>query len=364
MSAPVGLGPALDRRRFLAWIGAVAVTVAGGCEPGGEIDRVSWLNWQDYVDRGLLRRFTATTGIAVTYETYASNDELLRRLTQARRPRRGGRRSVRGFDLAVPSDNALVRMVTEGFVQRLRRHELDLSVLDPALRRAPFDPGNRHSVPWATGTTGLGYDRERIGAPPGYEVFDDPGIAQRASVLAERRDAFAAALFSLGLDPNTRRPRDIDEAARKLVAWKRNGVVFDSARYLDRLAAGELLVAQGYSSDVLQARRRNPAVAYTLPAEGALRWVDCLCVLDGARNPGGAHRFIAFFLEPRRSARNSLTIGADTGNRAARGLLPVRFRSDPAVFPPPEVAARLVFTEDLGPDEQRYARAWERVLDA
>ena len=44
----------------------------------------------------------------------------------------------------------------------------------------------------------------------------------------------------------------------------------------------------------------------------------------------------------------------DTGNAAARDLLPAELLDDPAVFPPDDVLDRLVFTDDLGEDTETY----------
>ena len=159
-------------------------------------------------------------GITVTYETYASNDELARRLAQAQRPREGGR-SGTSFDLIVPSDNFVTRFRNEGALTELDQEAFSgLDNLADVFRRAEFDPGNRFSIPWATGTTGIGYDTTVFDEPPGYDVFLTQEHAGRMTVLNEIRDAFGLALFSIGRDPNTtdpggdrccRRPADRDE---------------------------------------------------------------------------------------------------------------------------------------------------------
>ncbi len=47
---------------------------------------------------------------------------------------------------------------------------MSLGNLAEEFRREPFDPGNRFSVPWATGTTGIGYDST---------VFDETARLER-----------------------------------------------------------------------------------------------------------------------------------------------------------------------------------------
>ena len=98
------------------------------------------------------------------------------------------------------------------------------------------------------------------------------------TVLAEIRDAYAAALFSLGKDPNATSPADVDAATDRLIAMK--GVIqgFDSTTYLDELAKGNLVAAQAYSSDLLEAKERNPKLDFVIPPQGGGRWVDSLAI--------------------------------------------------------------------------------------
>jgi spermidine/putrescine-binding protein len=358
----------VTRRRFLqraAVIGSAAAAAPLLAACAREAERLSFLNWQDYIAPETIPRFERETGIDVTYQTYASNDELEGLLIQAGRPRRGGRTGST-FDLVVPSDN---------FVRRFRRLELlaeldrstipNLDNLRPELREAAFDPGNRFTVPWATGTTGIAYDSETFPQPPGWEVFLDEEVAGRMTLLEEIRDAFAAALFSLRLSPNTRSAEDIDVATEQLIAMKAVIRGFDSTTYVDDLAAGELVAAQAYSSDFQLARQRNPALAFTLPSEGALRWVDSLAVPTDAPHPENPERFIEYYLRPEVSAEVANFARVDTGNAAAEELLDPTLREDPVVFPPAEVLDALAFTADLGDEvEELYREAWDRVQEA
>lgn len=111
---------------------------------------------------------------------------------------------------------------------------------------------------------------------------------------------------------------------------------FDSDTDLDDLANGDLVAAQAYSSDVLQARQQNPDLEFSLPEQGALKWVDSLAIPADAGRSENAHRFISFYLQPEVSARVAEAIQADTGNAAALDLVSDGLRSDPVVFPDEE----------------------------
>jgi putrescine transport system substrate-binding protein len=182
------------------------------------------------------------------------------------------------------SDNFVVRFARLELIGELDHDQIDgFDNLRPDMREAGFDPGNKYSVPWATGTTGIGATTRRsfprvFPEPPGYDVFLDEDQAGRRTILNEIRDAFGLALFSLDLDPNTTAPDDISAAADRLIEMK--GVIraFDSDTYLEDVANGDLAAAHAYSSDVLQARQQNPNLAFSLPSQGALKWVDSLAI--------------------------------------------------------------------------------------
>jgi spermidine/putrescine transport system substrate-binding protein len=352
----------LTRRDLLglAALGTGAALLASCGDPKDE--RVSFLNWQDYVDPALLSDFTKASKLEVGYETYESNDELADRLTLAGVRRRGGRKST-SFDLVVPSDNLFRRLRDQDRLQpfdsKIVTDDL-LGNLGDAFRTLDADPGNRFGVPWATGTTGIGYDTSVFAEPPSWDVFLDSAYAGKMSLLDESREAFAAALYSLGEDPNTVDAAAVKAAEDQLGKMKANAA-FNSGTYLNDLANGTLVVAQAFSTDVLQAKQRNPKLAYTVPESGGTRWVDLLCIPDDAPNPRGANEFVAYYLDPKVSALNAVSVQADTGNDAARQFLPEAMRDDPAIYPPADEAERLTFLRELGEQESLYAEAWERL---
>lgn len=353
---------ALSRRRLLALTGLGAAAVASpvglaACSTAAE-KRVSFLNWQDYVDPALLDRFTDESGLAVGYETYESNDELERRLASAAVKRKGGRKTT-SFDLVVPSTNLFSRLRDGNALQALDTGIVTAALLDnldPVMRDLAADRGNEYSIPWATGTTGIGYDTSVFSTPPTWEVFLDEEYAGRMSLLNEVREAFAAAAFSLGSDPNSTDAATVDRLAARvgefLAQCERN-----SATYLDDLAEGRLVVAQGFSTDVLQAAKRNPKLAYVVPEAGGTLWTDHLCIPADAPNPDGANELVAFYLDPEVSAANAAFNLVSTGNAAAREQLDAELLENPAVFP--SQVDNLVDLRNLGDAEDLYTSAWD-----
>jgi len=354
----------ISRRRFLARAGmagaaAVFAPALAACSTSSK--QLTFQNWTNYIAPDLLKGFQTQTGIAVSYETYVSNDQLASRLLLANSARRGGR-SSRTFDLMVPSDNFVRQFREQGLVEAIDPSDLtNLGNLDPAFRHEGFDPDNRYTVPWATGTTGIGYDTTVFSTPPDYTVFLDDRYRGKMTMLDEVRDAYGAALFSLGFSPNTTSAAEINAATNQLIRMKKVIKGFDSTNYLQGLASGELVAAHAYNGDLLQAKETNPKLAFVLPAAGALRWVDSLAVPVHAPSPANAVTFMNYYLQAKVSASNSNFIRYDTGNQAALPLLDPAVRDNPVIFPPAAELAKLQFTVDLGGDERLYTEGWRKV---
>lgn len=358
-----------SRRQFLARTGAAGAAFAlapilAACTK--ESKQLAFQNWTDYIAPSVLADFTSQTGIVVSYQTYVSNDELAKRLLLASAPRRGGRTGTT-FDLIVPSEN-FVRQFLE--LDLLQPIDADTSLsnignLAPAFREEGFDAGNQYTIPWATGTTGIGYDTTVFDKPPDWTVFLDTAYQGKMTVLDEIRDAYGASLFSLGLDPNTTSASEIDAGTDQLIKMKAVIQGFDSSTYIDGLANGHLVAAHAYSGDLLQAKARNPKLEFVLPEAGALRWVDSLAVPKDAPDKDNALTFMNFYLQGEISAKNANVIQYDTGNQAATQFLDPEVKDNPVIFPPADVLDRLSFTAALGADtEKLYAEGWQRVQDA
>jgi len=366
-----GSTPLIGRRRFLQGAGAlgaalVAAPLLQACsdEALEHANVLTFLNWQDYIDPSILTEFEAQEHMTVTYQTYSSNDELARLLALANSARRRGRME-HTYDLIVPSDNFVRLFRSENLLAALDRSKLtNLNNLDPAYRAEAFDPGNRYTVPWATGTTGIGYDTTVFSSPPDWNVFADTTYRGKMTVLDEERDAFLAALLSLGESQNSTNPATIDAAANRLIEWKKVISGFDSKTYLDDLANGKLVAAEAYSSDLVEARAQNAKLGFVIPPEGGGRWVDSLASPVHAPHEGNAEIFINYYLRPDVSAQVANFVKVDTGNAKAVPLLDPAVRDDPAVFPPADVLARTTFTADLGPANALYDAAWKRVQAA
>jgi spermidine/putrescine-binding protein len=324
-------------------------------DPKPEAKTLNFYNWTDYIADDTIPNFQKETGIHVTYDNYSSNDELFAKL----------RTGTSGFDIIVPTDATLVKMKHADLVE-----PLDLSLipnvknLDPRFRNAAYDPQNAYSIPWQWGTTGIGFDKTKVGGSvTDWDAFNLPAVAGKSSFLDEARDAFAMALFALKKDPNTLDSGDLDAAEQYLLDLKKK-VQKITSDYQDPLKGGQLLLAQAYSGDVFTIQADNKDIEYVIPTSGAFSWVDSMAIPKGAGHPKNAEAFMNYILEPKVGAALTNFVNYGSPNQAAEPFINKDILSNPLIYPPKDALAKLPFQKDLGEDELAYSDRWDKVKTA
>jgi len=320
-----------------------------------EAKTLNFYNWTDYIAVDTIPNFQKQTGIKVTYDNYSSNDELFAKLSAG----------STGYDIIVPTDATLVKMKHANLIE-----PLDLTLipnvvnLDPRFRNAAYDPGNQYSIPWQWGTTGLGFDKTKVGGSvTDWDAFQLPAIKGKSSFLDEARDAFAMALFALKKDPNTTNTSDLDDAKNYLIDLKKK-VKQITCDYQDPLKSGELIFCQAYSGDVFTIQADNKNIEYVIPTSGAFSWVDSMAIPKGAPHPKNAEQFMNYMLEPKVGAALTNTVNYGSPNKAAVPYISKDILDNPLIYPPADVLAKLPFQKDIGDAELEYSDRWTEVKSA
>jgi putrescine transport system substrate-binding protein len=86
-----------------------------------------------------------------------------------------------------------------------------------------------------------------------------------------------------------------------------------------------------------------------------------LAIPEGATHPLNAHLFINYLMRPEVSAKNSDKVHYANSNAASWEKISADVRNDPAVFPPPDVMAKLQPDLAESPEFTRLlTRTWTR----
>ncbi len=337
------------RRALL--LGLLLMCRAGLADPG----EVRFFNWSDYLPAAVLERFTAETGLRVRYATYDSNEALYAKLKLL-----GGK----GYDLIVPSTYFVDRMRQEGLLRPLDRAQLPgFRHLDARHLDQPFDPGNRYSVPYLWGSTGIVVHAGRFDPAQiqGWADLWQPEFRRRLLLTNDLREVFQVGLRVLGYSGNSTNPEEIRQAYEKLRALLPNVRVFNSDAPQMLYVTGEVDAGMLWSGNAYRAQQEEPKLVYLFPREGCGLWMDNLAIPAGAENPGGAHRLIEFLLRPDIARLIAEQTRNASPNAEAVRQLPPEVRSNPVIYPPAEVLERGEYTTDIGDAITVYARYWERL---
>ncbi len=308
---------------------------------------VTVYNWGDYIDPALIREFEKETGWKVIYQTFDSNEAMMAKIAQ------GGAT----FDVAVPSDYAISKMIEEKLLLPLDHRKLpNLQYIEPRFLNLPFDPHNRYSVPYFWGTVGIVYNREMLGGKTitSWNDLWDPSLRNQILLVDGAREVMGMALNSLGYSLNDTNKAHLQEAKRKLDRLMPNvkAIVGDEIKLL--LANEEAAIGVVWSGDAAEIIAENDKLDYVVPKEGSNLWFDNMVIPKTAKNIEGAHAFINFMLDPKHAAQNAEYVGYSTPNKKALRYLPKDIAGDRRFYPDLDSAGHLEVYENLGKQMLAY----------
>jgi putrescine transport system substrate-binding protein len=327
---------------------------------------VNIYNWTDYIDPSVLADFTKETGIKTRYDVFDSLETLEAKLSAGHS----------GYDIIAPSNEpTFSRLVRAGALATIDRAKVpNWKNLDPALmkRVESSDPGNRHGAIYLWGSTGLGFNSDRIKAlapdapVDSWALLLDPAWAKKLApcgivMMDSAIDVFPSVLRYLGRSPDGASPADLEAVSKVLMSIRPYIRKFASGGALEELATGQACLALDYSGDVGQARSRAKAgvtVRYVAPSEGAQIGFDMLAVPADAPHKDAALAFINFVLRPEMMARITDATQYPNAVPATRALVRPELLQDPNVFPT-DAAMQRFFT--IGPSAQGADRARTRL---
>jgi putrescine transport system substrate-binding protein len=187
-------------------------------------------------------------------------------------------------------------------------------------------------------------------------------------MLDSSDDILAAALYYLGLDPNTTKEADLQKAADLMMTIRPYVRKFHSSEYVNALASGEICLVVGFSGDIKQSQKRAAEakngvdIAYVIPKEGAQLWFDNLAIPRDARNVDAALAFINYLQKPEVAAKNSNFISYANGNLASQKFIDKAILDDRSIYPDAAMMNRLYTINAHDQKTQRLMnRLWTRI---
>jgi len=358
-------------------LAAAVLAACGGKEDkaadGASSKTLNIYNWSDYIAEDTIPNFEQQSGVKVTYDVFDSDEMVETKLLAG----------SSGYDVVVPSLSFLGRQIQAGVFLPLDKSKIpNLKNVDPKMleRIALQDPGNQFAVPYLWGTSGIGYNVDKIKAIFGdtavtgsWDVVFKPENAAKLkdcgiTVLDTPSELIPIALNYLGEDPHSFDPAVIDKAAALLKTIRPYIRNFHSSSYINDLANGDVCLVVGWSGDIIQARDRAAEsgngvnVAYSIPKEGAPQWFDMLAIPKDAKHVDNAYAFINYLLDPKVAAANTNYVTYPNPVPESKPMVDKAIADDPTIYPPADVDAKLFTFAVLPPEvDRQYTRIWTEL---
>lgn len=311
--------------------------------------------WSDVIPDSIIQQFEKDTGIKVNFSTYDSNEIMYAKLRAGKNP---------GYDVVEPSSYYIDRMRRQNMLEKLDRNKMtNFKNINPAFLHQAYDPQSNYSIPFTWGVTGIFINKDYYNKDNVSRWSDlwDKKYADELLILNDSREAFSAALRTLGYSVNDSNPEHIKLAYQKLKELIPNVKIFNSEP-LSVLIDEDTNIGMVWNGDLYKASRENPQLEFIYPKDGFVIWVDNFAIPKDAPHRANAYKFLNYVLRADIAKQVALYNNYPTPNLAGQKLLPDTIKNNPTVYPPHDVLKRGEFQTDIGDEALAlYEKYWERL---
>ena len=262
-------------------------------EATGEKTKLYVVNWKDYGsdDQEFMKEFEETYNCEIV-NTYMSSEEEL--LTKLRTSKAGE------IDVCLPNCTILPAAIEDGLLEQIDTSKLEN--FDSLFERFKtqeecFDGDKMYAVPFVWGSTAIAYNTDDITEPPtSMSCLFDEQYAGKIAFRDDYNDAVMAAAIPLGQNPNA--PSDLDAIKEKLIEQKAlNRTYWKTGDEFSKLFAGkQISLGLMWSGQAAAMKQEGEPIAFTVPEDGAIGWVDNWAIAANSENKEMAYKFIDWMI--------------------------------------------------------------------
>jgi len=341
------------KRLFL--ISALALAAQAVCA-----DEIRVLNWQGYGTDAewAVEAFTQATGHTVVHEYFTSEQEMLTKL----------RTNPGAYDVVLINSAFTAQAQQEGLIAPVDTSKIaNFADIDPGLaQNEDLNPGAAlHGVPWTWGLTSFAVNtNDFTDMPTSIGVLWDPVWKGRVSIRDDGLEAVQIAALATGQSIND--ITDLDAVKEKLTALMPQITTFWGSEndWNQFMAAGDFAVATYWSGSASRSMAKGLPVAFVVPQEGAIGWLDGLSIPAASTKKEAAHAFIDWMIDPDFYLKwDGEGAPASANMKAAAGLDEDSFNRK--VLGDPAVVARVEFMKPVSDeDRESYLALWQELKAA
>ena len=305
----------LTRRLLALLVGAVLTAPLFGHSADAASNQLRLLVWEGYAEQDWVEEFKKKFEADVQVVYLASDDEMWTKIKGS---------DGADFDLVSVSTSGVGKFVDNGLFKPIDTSKLpnlknqlpqfqDLTKISGIAR-----DGNVYGVPFAFGSIGLIYDKDRVNPPPtSWNVLWDPQYKQKVIVSDTSEVGISMVAMSLGIQtPYNLSDEQLAQVKERLSALRGNMLSYYSSsdESLQVYEAGNVdLIFTPWGEQAAGAfRKAGHNVGYAIPDEGASGWIDVWAMTKGVQNVDLALAWINFTFEKHISAE--LTKRFNLGN--------------------------------------------------
>jgi spermidine/putrescine transport system substrate-binding protein len=333
--------------------------------PKVPIGNWTFSNWPLYIDKSVLKSFDKKFGGHVKYvEDINDNFEFfgkIRQQLQAGKPI--------GRDMIVVTDYLAGRLVRDGFVEAIdKRNVPNFKNLVPNLRSINYDPKRNFSLPWQSGATGIGYNREKTGRKlTSVKDLFDPKFKGRVSFLSEPYDSAGLVLLGEGIDATHATLDQIMGAIDKIEKAQKDGQIrrFTGNDYSTDLTKGNLWVSVAYSGDLVQLQADNPHLEFVYPEEGAMLFTDNMMLPQKSQHPYAAETMMNYVYDPQVAAKIAAYVNYISPVEGVKEVLlkqDPKLANNPLIFPDEDTLSKVKIFDADALNNQDYVEKWQTLI--
>ncbi|MEM9105501.1 MAG: extracellular solute-binding protein [Pseudomonadota bacterium] len=323
-------------------------------------DEIRVLNWQGYgtdLDWAIAE-FTEKTGHTVVHEYFTSEQEMLTKL----------RTNPGAYDVVLINAAYTAQAQDEGLIAPIDKSKIsNMPDIDPGLvENVDLNPGGAlHGVPWTWGLTSIAVNTNDFNEmPTSLSILWDPAWTGRVSIRDDGLEAVQFAAMATGQNHNE--ITDLDAVKVKLEELLPQITTFWSSEndWNQFMSAGDFAVATYWSGSASRSIAKGLPVAFVVPEEGALGWLDGLSIPASSTKMDAAHAFIDWMVDPDFYVKWDADGAPATSNTKAAAALP-ETSFNRQVLGDPEVVAKVQFMKPVS-DEKRetYLKLWQDLKAA
>ena len=356
-----------NRRPLLgAMLAAVVLSLLAACGSPAQLPtpnppplakELIFYDWAGDLIESVFDDFAEAYGIEVKYVIYETPEEAVANI-----------RAGEQYDVVVLENEYVPSLVDEGFLARIDyRNVQNFNHISANFRDLAYDPGNRHSIPYSWGTTGLVVRTDMVEEPVNRWLdMWDPRYAGKVVGWLIPRYTLGAALKSLGYSINSEDAGELEDALQHLIDLKPNAIWLtteETSAY--HLASDEAVMALGWAYDAQVGQQEHEAIEYILPDDGTILWGDNFVIPANSPRKHEAELFLDFVLRPKVTAQIVSLNYYPMASEAAMPLIDPEILNDPVIYPRNEDLKNAEILLQLSPEGERlYAQIWERFMAA